>query len=273
MVKLILISLFLISCSKEQHVYKKQIPSETVKFCFIGDTGAGWKIQTDVSNMLLEEKCHSIHFLGDIIYPAGLAGDNDPQFESKFFNYYDQHTKKDNKPDLNLVMGNHDYRGAINYWRNIAKKHKKIVFPNPYYLLKVNNVCLVHIDTNYYGIFENYILGMKQAQWMNEIEPELKSCTSRIALTHHPLENKGEGHGSSSGLLRYFLEKYVVGKYDFLISGHEHVLADEGLKDKTRLLISGGGGKVPEGGDAGYLVMEVTTEKIDYTFRKMKSTK
>lgn len=273
MVKLILICLFLISCSKEQHIYKKQIPSEKLKLCFIGDTGAGWKVQADVSDMLLEEKCHSIHFLGDIIYPAGLAGTKDPQFESKFFNYYDQHTKKDHRPDLNLIMGNHDYRGAINYWRNIAKKHKKIVFPNPYYLLKINNICLVHIDTNHYQLFANYLLGVQQAQWIKSLEPELKDCRVKLALTHHPYENKGESHGPSSGLLRYFLENYVVGSFDFLISGHEHVLTDEGEKNKTRLLISGAGGKVPLGQDAGYLVMEISNDKIDYVFRKIKSTK
>lgn len=273
MVKLILIGLFLISCSKEQYVYKKEIPSETVKLCFIGDTGAGWKIQSEVASLLLEEKCHSIHFLGDLIYPAGLSGDKDPQFEEKFFNYYDQHTKSDHNPDLNLIMGNHDYRGAINSWRNIAKKQNKIFFPNTYYLLKTNDICLVHLDTNYYHLFSNFFLGFQQIQWLKSISSELKNCRSKIALTHHPYENNGQSHGSSSGLLRYFHEEYIIGNFDYLISGHEHVLVDEGVRKKTRLLISGGGGKVVPGQDAGYLVLEVTADKVDYRFRKIKSAK
>lgn len=270
MVKLLLICFILMSCVKDPKVIQKVIPSETVKLCFIGDTGTGSSLQKKVAAALLNEKCHSIHFVGDIIYPSGLSGDRDPQFDLKFMDIYRPHTLEDHKPDLYIIMGNHDYRGAVNFWRNIAKKHKKVIFPNPYYLVKLNNVCLNHLDTNYYRLFSNYILGLYQMLWMTSIEDEVKNCGLKIALTHHPFENKGEHHGSSSGFVRFFIQRYIIGKYDFLISGHEHVLADEGIIDRTRLLISGAGGKINKGQLPGYLVMEITGEKVDYNFRKVQ---
>ena len=151
----------------------------------------------------------------------------------------------------------------------MAKKHKKVIFPNPYYLLKLNNVCLSHLDTNFYHLFSNYVLGFIQVLWMTSIEPDLQNCKTKIALTHHPFENKGESHGSSTGLVRFFIQRYIIGKYDYLISGHEHVLADEGVKDRTRLLITGAGGKINKGAVPGYLVLEITGDQVVYNFRKV----
>lgn len=265
---LLLLTIFISACAKDSR-YHRDIKAEKVKLCFIGDTGTTSLIQQKVADMLSQEKCHSIHFLGDIIYPHGLKSHKDRQFHEKFMKYYGPISNKDHKPVLYLVMGNHDHRRSINHWITLSRKHREVFFPHPYYLVKTNNVCLVHLDTDYYKLLSNFFVGMAQVNWLGMIDNELKSCGVRIAVTHHPYNNSGAKHGPSSGILRRFQEKHILGRFDYMISGHEHFLADEGIHQGTRLLISGGGGAAHEEKDAGYLVMEVKDNNVVYQFRRL----
>jgi 3',5'-cyclic AMP phosphodiesterase CpdA len=109
---------------------------------------------------------------------------------------------------------------------------------------------------------------------MTELESRFKECDVIIALTHHPL--KGGGYSGSAdwngsdGPLRAFLETYIIGKFDLHISGHVHILADDGKDEGTRLLISGTGGEVLGDGRAGFVVLRwepKNPKRIGYYFR------
>lgn len=268
----LLFLLVIVGCAVQGHTFKHISPAETLKLCLIGDTGSEYKLQKDVALMLEKEKCDSVHFLGDLIYESGLSNSRDEEFQKKFYNYYYKLTEKDSFPRLYIILGNHDHRGSVSAWVEISKKHDHIVFPSPWYLVKMNDLCVVHLDTNYYTKLWRYPAGQSQKDWLKETEEkEMKDCSKRIALMHHPYENRGKSHGPSSGRIRKFQEEFIIGKYDFLIAGHEHILSDEGNKKGTHLLISGAGGKPYPKESAGFLVMNWNTKKkeLTYEFRKL----
>lgn len=220
--------------------------------------------------LLEKEKCHSIHFVGDLVYDDGLKNRHDKQFQKKFWNHYSQLTLKDHKPKLNLVLGNHDHKGSIDAWIQLSEKYPDVFFPYPYYLLKLNDVCLTHFDTNYYEKFSNFIMEMSQNKWLKTIKDDMKTCRVKIAVAHHPYNSHGP-HGKSKGLLRKELKKLIIGKYDYYISGHDHILADEGEVKKTRLLISGAGGKHDKSATPGFLMMNFKGNNVTYEFRKISA--
>ena len=67
-----------------------------------------------------------------------------------------------------------------------------------------------------------------------------KDCKLSISVGHHPLFSSGDRKKGTPQLVK-FLNKYVFGVVDLYISGHNHVLADEGERDGTVQLISGTG--------------------------------
>jgi predicted phosphodiesterase len=271
-ITLFLFILILSGCAQKGHVYKHISPKEMLKLCFIGDTGTGLPVQEKVTRMLEMEKCNSIHFVGDIIYPKGIMSDSDSGFYKKFFNYYYPLTDKEPYPRLYMVMGNHDHEGSVDAWEEVAKKHEKIIFPSPWYLVKVNDLCLVHLDTDYYTHMWDFSNGRNQVKWLKKVEKrDMKDCVKRIAITHHPYLSSGPKHVESTGKIKDFLEDNIIGKYDFLIAGHEHILSDEGVVKGTHLLISGAGGKPEKNYPGGFLVLNwnLKTKEMNYEFRKL----
>jgi predicted phosphodiesterase len=268
----IVLMLFLISaCATKKPTFQREIATNDFKLCFIGDTGINSPAQGKVAELLEKEKCHSIHFLGDIIYDDGLKDRHDKDFRKKFWNYYGQLTTKDHKPKLNILLGNHDHKGSIDAWVQLSEKYPSIFFPYPYYLLKLNDVCMTHFDTDYYKRFTNYLMEISQNKWLNSIEQDLKSCRVRIALAHHSFKSRGKSHGDSTGNLKSQLKKHIIGKYDYFISGHDHILSDEGEVKKTRLLVSGAGGKHDKNESPGFLVMNFKGYYVSYEFRKISA--
>lgn len=266
--KLFPLLLLILGCSQENFTLSRHVPTDEIKICFIGDTGTGSKIQEMVADRLNSENCDTTHFLGDIIYPKGLSTVNDREFQDKFHHFYKNLVPK------YLVMGNHDHRKSIGVWMDLARKYPDIIFPHPNYLLKLNNLCMVHLDSNYYKLFLKFGTGFRQHLWLGGLEDELKSCSKKVVIAHHPYKSSGKHHGDSTGLMKWFYEANVIGKFDALIAGHEHILSDEGTSDGTRLLVSGGGGNPQKGEPAGYLVMfwNETTSEMKFEFRKIPAS-
>jgi len=268
----IILLVFMISgCATKQSTFQREITTSDFKLCFIGDTGTGNEVQQKVADLLEKEKCHSIHFVGDIIYDDGLKNRHDKQFQKKFWNYYGQLAKKDHKPKLNIVLGNHDHKGSIEAWVELSQKYPEVFFPYPYYLLKLNDVCLTHFDTDYYRTFTNYIMELSQSSWLKSLHHDLKKCRVKIAVAHHPFNSRGKAHGMSSGIMRFELSKHIIGNYDYFVAGHDHILSDEGEVQKTRLLISGAGGRQDKNESAGFLVMNFKGNNVTYEFRKISA--
>lgn len=262
--------LIISGCATINPTFQREITDNDFKLCFIGDTGSNDENQARVAALLAKEKCHSIHFTGDLVYDDGLKDRHDKQFMKKFWNHYGQLTKQDHRPKLNLVLGNHDHNGSVEAWIELSEKYPDVFFPYPYYLLKLNDVCMTHFDTDYYKEWANYLMEYSQNKWLSSIRKDMKTCRVKIALAHHPYNSHGS-HGKSKGDMRKELEKYIIGKYDYYISGHDHILADEGEVKKTRLLISGAGGQHQQNVPPGFLVMNFKGNNVTYEFRKISA--
>lgn len=225
------------------------------KLCFVGDTGKASRIQEVVAEGLRQEKCHKVFVLGDIIYRHGIKDAKDPQLESKFFAFYKDVMQSDHKPTFYMMLGNHDYDGNPDAWIEVSKLHSNIYAPARYYVVKENNVCLTILDTTVFdrSYPENRVA---QSKWIMGVNKELKNCPLKIALGHHPYNNPGPNHGSAEGALREFYDHHVIGKYDALISGHEHVINYVGSVKDTHLIISGAGGALAKNHLPGYVTVE-----------------
>jgi calcineurin-like phosphoesterase family protein len=247
---------------------------DTAKFCLTGDMGRDTPHQQEIADALEKEDCDRIFFLGDLVYPKGISSVNDPLLQKNFLDYYLPIIDRDPGVIIGLVLGNHDHKGDPSAWKKVSKQYPGIFFPNYYYLIDYGGLCIVGLDTSFYYYAEKVVEAAEQAEWLFSIQSRLKDCKVKIALTHHPL--KGDKHPGSKdwngadGPLKLFLETYIVGKFDMHISGHVHILHDDGKDEGTRLLISGTGGEILGGGTPGYIVLRwehQNPKRVGYSFR------
>ncbi len=258
-----LLLLFLVtSCA--QHKFLPEAFEHTApeqKLCFIGDTGKDTSSQKATALALQYEKCHAIYFLGDIIYPSGITSAEDRKFKELFLDYYEGLSRKDYEPKLNVIMGNHDHRGNTTAWLEIAQKYPFVYFPNHYYFKREGDLCIFALDSEFYTQRHLHSQIEPQEMWLAEAAKKEKDCKLRIALTHHPYKSSGKGHGDAVGSMKAFHEAQVLGRFDLLVSGHEHIVSHEGQAQGTALFISGAGGDPDRGFLPGYLTIEVEKKK------------
>lgn len=172
---------------------------------------------------------------GDNFYPAGVASEYDPSWQSSFENVYNQHPLYD---DWYVVLGNHDYKtnpdAQVAYSRLSARWH----MPARYYSMVKNikgsgTVQFFFIDSNpfqkdYYKD-EDYGANVSKADSAAQktwLENSLKNskATWKIVVGHHPLYSAGKRKGKTGDMLYSFaplFEKYQVDAY---LCGHEHQL-------------------------------------------------
>lgn len=247
---------------------------DQIKICFLGDVGQGTEFQSTIAEALKKEECHRIAFLGDLVYPKGISSTADPELEEKFLKYY--RSLFDDNPNLItlLMLGNHDHQGKPGAWRNLYKEDERFFFPNYYYFIDYGGLCLVALDTSLYFYQEQLTEAAEQTQWLTKLQPRLKECDVKVAMSHHPF--KGGGYSGSKdwkgaeGTLKTFLDTYVIGNFDIHIAGHVHVLEDDGKDEGTRMLISGTGGENRGDGKSGYIVLTWNPgnpKRIGYRFR------
>ncbi len=252
-----LLTLFVLLLTITSCATKLKFPKEeasALKLCFLGDVGKATKAQFLVAQALKEEKCHQIFFLGDIIYPNGISDPADPRFVSRFWSYYQDLPKMDNRPSLNIILGNHDHVTNPNAWLQISREIPKIYFPHHHYWQKIKDICLVALDSNR----KNYD---EQIEWLKTERPKWKECRYLVAMAQHPLFTNGPNHPTSLPVLKEFYDNHVIGKFDFLIVGHEHIVEYLGTIKGTELFVSGAGGALARGYKPGYMTIEKMTEK------------
>lgn len=225
--------------------------------CFIGDTGKDTSAQAVVAEALESEKCNSVYFLGDIIYKRGIWGASDPEFKKKFLDYYQRIPEKDHKPKLHLIMGNHDHRGSVKAWFELSKKFPFIYYPHYYYFQNTSGYCVFALDSEFYLQPDLFPLVPQQEKWLKDTLAREKSCKVTMALTHHPYKSSGRAHGNATNSVKQFHETQVLGKFDLLLSGHDHILSFEGVSNGTSLFVSGTGGDPDKGQLPGFLTLEV----------------
>ncbi len=222
----------LISCSQGPGEPGKVIEissSSPGRFCFFGDAGTGKRGQAKIAKLLIKEKCDAYFYLGDIIYPSGIEGPEDPAVDKLFMDHYGPILKKS---PMIIMMGNHDYKGNMRAWIEVAKKHENLIYPAPYFRLNYNDLCFLILNTT--------DRKFAQANWLSGLD--LKACEGVVLLGHHPLKSSGK-HKNPYFPLNIFL-KYAASKAQVYISGHDHQLSYEGVAGGVHQFISGAGGQL-----------------------------
>jgi DNA repair exonuclease SbcCD nuclease subunit len=212
--------------------------NESDIYCFVGDAGEVNPTQAMVVEALANSDCSMVWHLGDITQ-LGVQSINDPELQDSFLTPF--------KPFLEteipfyLTVGNHDYKGDPAVYLEIAKDYPSIYHPSNFYTKQFGKLCFFTLDTTIFDKLYYFYKRGSQIRWLaEEVERMKDQCEFSIAVAHHPLFSSGD-RDRANPQLAIFLENYVFGTFDIYITGHNHVLADEGDHKKTLQLISATG--------------------------------
>ena len=212
--------------------------NESDIYCFVGDAGEVNPTQTMVVEALANSECSMVWHLGDITQ-LGVQSINDPELQDSFLTPF--------KPFLEteipfyLTVGNHDYKGDPAVYLEVAKDYPSIYHPSNFYTKQFGKLCFFVLDTTIFDKLYYFYKRGSQIRWLaEEVERMKDQCEFSIAVAHHPLFSSGD-RDRANPQLAIFLENYVFGTFDIYITGHNHVLADEGDHKKTLQLISATG--------------------------------
>ncbi|MDA9660799.1 metallophosphoesterase [Gammaproteobacteria bacterium] len=212
--------------------------NESDIYCFVGDAGEVNPTQAMVVEALAYSDCSMVWHLGDITQ-LGVQSINDPELQDSFLTPF--------KPFLEteipfyLTVGNHDYKGDPAVYLEVAKDYPSIYHPSNFYTKQFGKLCFFALDTTIFDKLYFFYKRGSQIRWLaEEVERMKDQCEFSIAVAHHPLFSSGD-RDRANPQLAIFLENYVFGTFDIYITGHNHVLADEGDHKKTLQLISATG--------------------------------
>lgn len=212
--------------------------NESDIYCFVGDAGEVNPTQAMVVEALAYSDCSMVWHLGDITQ-LGVQSINDPELQDSFLTPF--------KPFLEteipfyLTVGNHDYKGDPAVYLEVAKDYPSIYHPSNFYTKQFGKLCFFALDTTIFDKLYYFYKRGSQIRWLaEEVERMKDQCEFSIAVAHHPLFSSGD-RDRANPQLAIFLENYVFGTFDIYITGHNHVLADEGDHKKTLQLISATG--------------------------------
>ena len=269
LLKVIILSIFLFPLN---HILPEEI--EELIFCFVGDAGEVNPTQAKVVKALANSDCSVVWHLGDITQ-LGVQSMDDPELQESFLIPF--------KPFLEteipfyLTVGNHDYKGDPAVYLEVAKNYSSIYHPSNFYTKNFGKLCFFALDTTIFDKLYYFYKRGSQIRWLEEEVEKLKDqCDFSIAVAHHPLFSSGD-RDRANPQLAIFLENYVFGTFDIYITGHNHVLADEGDHKETLQLISATGalpggspGEIESGKfnieTPGYLRMTVVENTAMYEF-------
>lgn len=261
-------------------VGKFPFPGSTdLRILVTGDAGTGARPQWQVADAMREQHARQPFSLalglGDNVYEQGPWADDDSQFSAKF---------EDPNHDLDfpwlMVQGNHDNSSLLpgdGGWllrgdHEVAyhARSRRWFMPSRYYSVRIPQerpvVEFFVLDLNPIAaylppLFQPYWAPdgqfmTEQATWLDRAIDE-SPATWKIACTHHPYLNNGP-HGNAGeyeGLsiapingihVKDFFETHVLGRCQFLLSGHDHslqVLEPNTESKGTRQIVSGAAAK------------------------------
>ena len=217
---------------------KSLVSEEKITYCFIGDAGEVNSTQSMVVTALVNSNCSIVWHLGDITQ-LGVQSMNDPELQESFLNPFKPFL--DTNTPFYLTIGNHDYKGDPTIYLKVAKDYPSIHHPNNFYTKRFGELCFFALDTTIFDKLYYFHKRGDQIRWLNEEIERLKGqCNFSVAVAHHPLFSSGD-RDRANPQLAIFLENYVFGTFDIYVTGHNHVLADEGDYKSTLQLISATG--------------------------------
>jgi len=252
---------------------------EELIFCFVGDAGEVNPTQAKVVEALANSDCSIVWHLGDITQ-LGVQSLDDPELQDSFLTPFKQFLETG--IPFYLTIGNHDYKGDPSVYLQVAKDYPSIFHPSNFYTKTFGGLCFFTLDTTIFDKLYYFYKRGSQIRWLKEEVERLKNqCEFSIAVAHHPLFSSGD-RDRANPQLAIFLENYVFGTFDMYITGHNHVLADEGDHKKTRQLISATGalpGGSPNSTESnifnvetpGFLQMSVKGNTARYEFLSAES--
>ena len=219
-------------------VIKPITSNESDIYCFIGDAGEVNPTQAVVVEALANSDCSVVWHLGDITQ-LGVQSINDPELYESFLTPFKPFLETE--IPFSLTVGNHDYKGDPAVYLEVAKDYPSIYHPKNFYTKQFGKLCFFALDTTIFDKLYYFYKRGGQIRWLEEEVERLKDqCGFSIAVAHHPLFSSGD-RDRANPQLAIFLENYVFGTFDIYITGHNHVLADEGDHKKTLQLISATG--------------------------------
>lgn len=254
--------------------------STEVNFITIGDMGTGkqgqYLVAAAIKEVCEQEKtCEFAVGLGDNIYEDGVDSVHDIQFQTKFEDPY-----ADIDFPFYMTLGNHDNtwiisgdgldndRGDLQVEYHYAEDRlsEKWQMPGRYYRFtaplgsSTPLVSFFSIDSNPLAAvsdadpeYYKHRYYTEQAEWL-QYKLERTTTPWKIGFSHHPLISNGR-HGNAGiydkvpslgvGYLK-FLRQNVCGKFDMMLSGHDHdlqILKPVDYCEGTTQIISGAGAK------------------------------
>ncbi len=214
-------------------IHKQPLAGQRI--CVIGDAGWSNEPALTIGSAMVELRCNQIRYLGDLVYPDGISSPDDPLIETRFLPTL--------KPALDagipvyLVLGNHDWKQSGDAWLEVARHHPLIHFPHFYYFESWPDACAFSLETTW---FEKWYHLHRQGNWLesSKTQAQQQHCRLSLVFTHHPMYSTGS-HGNAGEMINLGLKHKLVGHLDLIMSGHDHILSDEGEYQGTRQLISG----------------------------------
>ncbi|TVQ91065.1 MAG: hypothetical protein EA397_11255 [Deltaproteobacteria bacterium] len=226
---------------------------ERVRLIALGDVGddspAQRQVRDAVGRVCKARGCDFLVLLGDNLYPSGMETPDDPRMDEIVGDVY--------APlglPVYMVLGNHDYGQLYDRRRAIwqarwANRTSGFHMPSTTWLTQAGPVGLWGLDTQELYWDD----ATAQRSWLDRT---VQHSTSRwrIALGHHPyLSNGKHGNaGSYEGLpgvpyaagtgLQRFFEGSVCGRFDLVLTGHDHNLQWHEACGTT-WIVSGAGAK------------------------------
>ena len=217
---------------------KSLLSDEENIYCFVGDAGEANPTQSMVVNALANSDCSMVWHLGDITQ-LGVQSIDDPELKESFLIPFKPFI--DTNIPFYLTVGNHDYKGDPGVYLEVAKSYPSIFHPSNFYTKRFGELCFFALDTTIFDKLYYFYKRGNQIRWLKEEMERMKDeCNFSIVVAHHPLFSSGD-RDRANPQLAIFLENYVFGSFDIYITGHNHVLADEGDHKETRQLISATG--------------------------------
>jgi len=241
-----------------------------LRFFVMGDYGTGTESQREIAAAMTREYLrlstsdNPVRFVlttGDNIYAdlnlgvkAIHSGDNDADWETKFFEPYNKIIQE---IPFYPTPGNHDGNGSENradlpaYLDNFYFPGNK---PARWYTFQFADLAeFFSLDSTNNTLSGRprpvYLANGKQFAWFQQ-QVAASKTPWKIPYFHHPPFNAGPYHGASLKDLKHFCDSFVQHGVKVVFSGHEHNLQFTGQNAETsgiEYVVSGAGGELRTG--------------------------
>lgn len=246
---------------------ESRLEGDPVSFLALGDWGSGDLTQKTIAQSLVNYHAKlgasAVLLLGDNFLPRGVESRRDPQWTDKFEAMYPA-----DKIDVPFcpVLGNHDYQGVfqseVDYSRTTVNgKPTRWSMPDltwsRVFTSADGSVRVRVIALNTVELIEAPEHDVRVGRQMKWLDAELARSAGageqwRVVVAHHPVYSSGK-HGADVRLERLLKERFLGGKVDVFLAGHDHHFELFQPKNGVVHIVAGAGGKprsAATGGDS-----------------------